>query len=255
MTLQKIHITHELLLDFPAISLNEMDGVKLMDRTDSKYILPFELLRQILTEINGSYRVLTIGDHRIFSYRTDYFDTPDFSMFTDHHNGKLNRFKIRQREYIESKLRFLEIKFKSNKGRVIKDRIRQDQPDGNAFKGFISKHTPYNPAHLNRTVINNFNRFTLVDNQLKERVTTDFNIDFSDGIRQASLNGLVIIEVKQDRVNKESYIFKILKKYSVRPTSVSKYCVGISLLGTQKANNFKKIIMKINKISHVEHAS
>ena len=255
MLLQDIHTANNLLLGFPPISLDEMDGVKLMDRTDSKFILPFELLTKVLGEIGGSYRVLTIGDHRIFSYRTNYFDTPDFSMFTDHHNGKRNRFKIRHREYVESKLHFLEIKFKSNKGRVIKDRIRHEQPDGIAFKGFISKHTPYNPAHLHRTVINNFNRFTLVDNQMKERVTTDFNITFSDGTQQASLNGLVIIEVKQDRVNKESIVFKALKKYAIRPASVSKYCVGISLLGDQKSNNFKNILLKINKISHVERSA
>jgi len=255
MPLHDIHIAHKSLLDFPAISLDEMDDVKLMDRTDSKFILPFHVLLQVLSEIGGSYRVLTIGAHRVFSYRTEYFDTPDFSMFTDHHNGKLNRFKIRQREYIESKLRFLEIKFKSNKGRVIKDRIRQDLPDSHAFKGFISKHTPYNPAHLNRTIINNFNRFTLVDNKLKERVTTDFNVTFSDGAQQVSLNGLVIIEVKQNRVNKESFIFQVLKKYNVRPASISKYCVGISLLRDQKANNFKKVLLKINKISHVEQSA
>jgi hypothetical protein len=241
------------LQSVPPVSLEEMDKVKLMDRTDVKFILPFSQLEGILHNISGNYRVLTIKGERVFSYRTDYFDTPELSMFFDHHNGKLNRFKIRHREYVESKLNFLEVKFKSNKGRVIKDRIIHDQLDQRHFSGFIARHTPYNPKHLNRSVTNHFNRFTLVDTGMKERVTVDFNLSFTDASQRASLNGLVIIEVKQDRVDKDSNIFQVLKTNKVRPAAISKYCIGISLLNSQpKTNNFKSILLKINKISHVE---
>ena len=41
-----------------------------------------------------------------------------------HQNKKLNRYKIRQREYLISDISFFEIKFKSNKGRTIKKRIK-----------------------------------------------------------------------------------------------------------------------------------
>jgi hypothetical protein len=248
-----VDIANGLLSRFDPISLDEMDGVKLMDRTDVKYALSFDDLRSILEALTCHYSVLTIKNHRIFSYRTDYFDTPDLNMFLDHHNGKLNRFKIRHREYIESSLSFLEVKFRSNKGRVIKARIESTKDDQPAFTGFISKNTPYNPKTLNLTVVNNFNRITLVDKQLRERVTIDFNLSFSNKVRQLGLNGLVIIEVKQNRKDNNSAIFDILKSNAIRPASISKYCLGISLLNTNfKFNNFKKTILMINKLSHVE---
>lgn len=45
---------------FDPISLDEMDTVKLMDRVDMKFILPFNRLDTILAELYNSYRVLTI---------------------------------------------------------------------------------------------------------------------------------------------------------------------------------------------------
>lgn len=238
---------------FPPISLKEMDGVKLMDRTDVKFALSFDKLLPILQALSGYYRVLTINRYNVFSYRTEYYDTAEMEMFQDHHNGKLNRFKIRQREYIESKLSFLEVKFKSNKGRVIKERIETPLDDQHVFSCFITEHTPYDPGNLGLTIINHFNRFTLVDNQLRERVTIDFNLSFSDKIHHARLNELVIIEVKQNKKDKSSLVFNVLKRNDLRPAPLSKYCLGVSLLNAgSKFNNFKRTLLMINKLSHVE---
>jgi len=248
-----LHTTSELLGKFEPISLAEMDCVKLMDRTDVKFILSFNKLEPVLKAISDHYSVLTINRLNVFSYRTDYFDTPNLDMYFDHHNGKLNRFKIRQREYIESNLSFLEVKFKSNKGRVIKDRIERTYTDQNAFSGFINKHTPYNPADLNLKLINLFNRFTLVDKGMRERVTIDFNLSFANTVRELLFRGLVIIEVKQNKADKQSVVFNVLKNNAIRPASISKYCLGMSMLNQNtKFNNFKKTILMINKISHVE---
>jgi hypothetical protein len=241
------------LIEFGPVSLKEMDCVKLMDRTDSKFVLSFSNLESFLKTVSDHYLVLTINGTKVFSYRTDYFDTPNLDMFTEHHNGKLNRFKVRQREYIESNLKFLEVKFRSNKGRVIKDRIEKTYSDPNVFSGFIHKHTPYKADELNITIINRFNRFTLVDIHMRERVTVDFNLSFTDHKRDLFLDGLVIIEVKQNKMNKQSLVFKTLKETGIRPASVSKYCLGVSMLNMpKKFNNFKKTINMINKLSHVE---
>lgn len=248
-----LYTANKWLLEFSPVSLEEMDCVKLMDRTDSKFILPFSKLGSIINAVPNHYRILTIGDTKVFSYRTDYFDTPKLDMFTDHHNGKLNRFKIRQREYIESNLKFLEVKFKSNKGRVIKDRIAEVDVNTNAFNGFVQQHTPYSASELDIKIINRFNRFTMVDNNLQERVTVDFNLSFTNYTRNLHLNGLVIIEVKQHKANKQSLFIKTLKENGIRPTSISKYCLGISMLNQgKKSNNFKKTINAVNKLSHVE---
>lgn len=244
---------HELVKDLQPISLSEMDGVKLMDRTDSKFVLAFDSLLPVLKNLSGQYRILTINKLRVFSYRTDYFDTPELSMYIDHHNGKLNRFKIRQREYVESNIRFVEVKYKSNKGRVIKDRIEKSYKDQVAFKGFIGSHTPYDPNELSVILTNRFNRITLVNLKLKERVTLDFNLSFTDEHQMARLNGLAIIEIKQNRLNMHSPVFKSLKECCIRRQSMSKYCIGVSLLHRHyKYNNFKRTVNLINQLSHVE---
>jgi len=253
MSTPYFHHVNGLLRQFVPISLDEMDGVKLMDRTDMKFALSFDKLGSILLLLADHYRVLTINSHRVFTYKTDYFDTPELNMFIDHHNGKLNRYKIRQRKYIESDLNFLEMKFKNNKGRVLKERIERQDNDNKAFTRFILKHTPYDPCELNLTVINHFNRFTLVDKMMRERVTIDFNLAFSNNLQNLWLNGLVIIEVKQNKEDKSSVVYEILKRNSLRPASISKYCLGVTLLnGQSKSNNFKRTILLINKLSHVE---
>jgi hypothetical protein len=96
----------------------------------------------------------------------------------------------------------------------------------------------------------------LVDKEMKERVTIDFNLTFSDILGQATLNGLVIIEIKQNQTDKDSLIYRALKKYNIRQSSMSKYCVGITMLQEQaKSNNFKHVLLQIKKISHVEFAN
>ena len=251
-----LETVNSLIAHFEPVSLDEMDTVKLMDRTDMKFILPLDLLDRVMDELKDNYRILTIDGNRIFSYRTEYFDTPEMVMFLDHHNGKLNRFKVRHREYLESRLSFLEVKFKSSTGRVIKQRVEDKKTDEHLFSGFVGRHTPYNPEKLKSAVISRFNRFTLTDLSMQERVTVDFNVSFSGSHRNIALNGLVIIELKQEHINKDSHICHVLKKYTIRPSSISKYCIGISLLyENPKTNNFRSIIRQINKISHVERSA
>jgi hypothetical protein len=253
MNNQILNKTISLLSGFDPISLSEMDKVKLMDRVDSKFILSYPLLAPVLKTLGNQYRVLTIDNHKAFSYRTEYFDTNELRMFSDHHNGKLNRYKIRQREYVESKLKFLEVKFKSNKGRVIKDRIEKTAEDPVAFSLFVHKYTPYNPDNLNVILTNTFNRFTLVDNVMQERVTVDFNLSFTDQFKNIDLKNLVIIEVKQNKNSRNSYIFNALKENGIRTHSLSKYCLGVSMLNRHsKFNNFKKTIHRVKKLNHDE---
>jgi hypothetical protein len=235
------------------VSLDEMDTVKLMDRIDMKFILPFEQFTHILPQLTRNYNILTIDGNQVFSYQTDYFDTPGLNMFYDHHNGRLTRFKVRHREYIESKIGFLEVKFRTNKGRILKERIRYQNDNNQAFAGFIEEYTPYNPGKLSRTVLNHFNRFTLVDKGMHERVTADFNVSYTGKRGNISLKELVIVEIKQARADKTSLFYQALKRNNIRPSSISKYCIGVCLLNeNSKNNNFKPVLLQINKLSHVE---
>ena len=253
MLMSSLQTVRSIVSQFGPISLDQMDAVKLMDRIDMKFILPFEQFKSLLPQLAENYNVLTIDGNRVFSYQTDYYDTPDLKMFYDHHNGRLTRFKIRHREYVESCLSFLEVKFRSNKGRILKKRIQYQNQDDHFFTGFIEKHTPYNPGKLTCNVVNHFNRFTLVDHGMHERVTADFNISFTDRSRTFSLNELVIIEIKQAQADKSSLIYQVMKNNHIRPSSISKYCIGVTLLNDKsKSNNFKHTLLQINKISHVE---
>ena len=70
------------------------------------------------------YKVLTISGLRQGRYETRYFDTADYEMYTKHHNGKLNRYKVRFRTYVDSEMNFFEVKFKTNTGRTRKSRVK-----------------------------------------------------------------------------------------------------------------------------------
>lgn len=109
----------EILKTFKGTSLSEMDEVKLMNRTDTKFVIKRTLFNELLPTLRVHYKVLEILGNRINSYETLYYDHSNFQFFLDHHNGVGNRFKVRIRNYVESELYFLEIKNKY-KGRTVK---------------------------------------------------------------------------------------------------------------------------------------
>jgi len=109
-----------MLTQFQSINLSEMERVGLMNRTDTKYLLSQHTLSNVLPSLIDAYFILEVDGERNSRYQTLYFDTPQFSHYLEHQNGKRHRFKIREREYLESHLAFLEVKEKSNKGRTTK---------------------------------------------------------------------------------------------------------------------------------------
>ena len=113
-----------ILAQFEPTSLEEMEAVKLMDRTDTKFTFNVSQLELVLNEVNDDYKVLEVEGKRLSRYKTLYFDTEDLDLYLRHHAGQLNRYKIRHRTYVESNLGFLEVKFKNNKGRTVKNRIK-----------------------------------------------------------------------------------------------------------------------------------
>ena len=237
---------------FNPTSLKEMDNVKLLNRVDTKYICSVFKLIEILKDLTETYKVLEINDQRIMSYRTKYYDTSNFKMFLEHQNGKLNRYKVREREYVNSDLNFLEIKFKNNKSRTIKSRVvRSENLDcfANNEIDFLDDKSPFSSDELEVKLYNSFQRITLCNES--ERVTIDFKLRFEDNNGSLSvLPLLVIIEVKQDKFSTKSDVVKMLKKHHVRSNSFSKYCIGTSIIYPHlKSNRLKSKILLMNKIS------
>ena len=112
-----------ILQNFQPISLDEMSGVKLLNRTDTKFVTSLNQLRKLLSMAEHDYRVQEINGQRIAHYYSTYFDTPTNDMYMRHQNGHQNRQKLRIRSYVDSHLNFLEVKTKNNHGRTKKKRI------------------------------------------------------------------------------------------------------------------------------------
>lgn len=231
-----------------------MDSVKMMNRIDTKYLLPFDLLLKVFHNITDQYYVLEIDDCRNFPYSTLYYDTTKNNMYLDHHNGKLNRIKIRFRKYIKSDYTFLEIKFKEKGTRTKKQRILVDeiqQKLNTETSEYIEKVTPYKGESLRPVLYTDFHRITLVNKDFTERVTIDHKLSFSRNGTRENLEKICIIETKRDGNARNSKLKEVLAYFGVNPTGMSKYCVGRALVCKDlKKNNFKERIIKINKIQN-----
>jgi hypothetical protein len=247
-------INLNILDQFIPISLSEMDRVKLMNRIDTKFAFRTGLLENLLDELKSEYKILEINTIRIPKYESLYFDDEKFSFFQDHHKGKTNRFKVRIRKYVESNLLFLEIKHRF-KGRTDKKRI--ETTDFTPIfeekqQLFVDKQLKKSMS-LNPSIWNSFQRITLVHNVLNERLTLDFNIEFKFGEISCPFPNLVISELKQEKLNRSSPFFKIMKSKSIRSYRLSKYCLGsIELYGEGKLkfNRFKRKLLYLKKMNN-----
>ncbi len=241
--------------DFYTISLSEMDSVELMNRLDTKYFFNINHLTQILRDALPYYRILEINNKRQFLYCTRYFDTPSFQLYHDHHNGRLNRYKIRQRRYDITGKEFFEIKYKNNKGQTLKKRIENTQPKTFNEKtiNFLEEFTPFHADLLREVLENRFFRITLVNKNFTERATLDYGLEFLNTINNIQFSHLAILEIKQDFTTRYSPLKEIMHNLHNNPESISKYCTGVAYLYGQevKLNAFKPKIYKLNKLQEI----
>lgn len=229
--------------DYAPISLEEIQAVALQNRIDTKYVLPIEKVQRIMPQLTEAYSVMVINDSRLNDYRTLYFDTADFEFFRQHHAGKLDRYKVRSREYLDSHMTFLEVKHKTNKGRTVKRRVRtpalvQSLPGDSAE--FLHESFPFDANQLDAKLRVDYSRITLASKTESERVTIDINLTYKWLGQTFSLPHIAIVELKQEHFSRNAAIAQLLRKHQIRPTGFSKYCVGVSLLYPNiKHNNFK----------------
>ena len=236
--------------EFSPITLKEMDSVKLMDRTDTKFVFRESQLADLLNQLKNDYKILDVNGNRISRYESLYFDTKNFDLYHSHHRGKPSRFKVRIRKYVESELNFFEVKFKTNKGRTIKNRVKQKQIDGfikDNAEELLNDKTPLKSDNLEAKIWVNYSRITFVNKNSPERVTIDLNLTFKNNEQNKTIDNLVIAEVKQDKFAISAFL-KLMKKYHIREGAISKYCYGIvTLFEKIKHNNFKPKLILIKK--------
>ena len=242
---------------FAPIKLEEMEQVKLMNRTDTKYWFHKSNLETLLHQVQNNYFMLNMNGEVSLPYSTIYYDTNNDVMFTAHHNGKLNRYKIRRRSYVSSGISFLEVKFKSNKGRTIKKRIPTDFNNNfnETENSFLQDITPFSVEDLSPSLVNNFSRITLVNKNFRERCTIDLNLGFKTDDKQIALNNLVIIEIKADGSPSASPLARALRNQRIKTSGFSKYCIGRTVTdSTIKRNAFKHKIRMIEKTINTENS-
>lgn len=228
-----------------------MDDVKLMSRTDTKFAFKANKMPLLLQKLLPFYRVLAIDGELIHDYKSLYYDTDNRKFYLDHHNGRVNRNKIRFREYVGSKLTFLEIKRKNNKGKTIKKRMKV-----NAISNELSeKQQNYiekiigRPMEVNAKQWINFSRITFVHKTQKERLTIDVNLTFENSNEKGDMKHIVIAEVKQERMSRSSDFMRIAKEMHILPIRISKYCLTTLALNPElKKNRFKEKVLFINKL-------
>lgn len=256
----------DILQQFAPITLEEMKGIRLMNRTDTKFVTDVQTLRRLLALASGQYFVQENGGERISPYYTVYFDTDRCDMYLQHEAGHTNRQKLRIRSYVDAGLSFLEVKTKNNKGRTKKKRIAIDGFDplhpqhdirfyrqDEAFAGydeFLRTHLRYSPESLGEQLENRFDRITLVNKGKTERLTIDTNLRFHNittgGYR--FMDDAVIIELKRDG-NIPSPILAMLRQLRIKPHGFSKYCIGSAL--TNDALHCNRIKPKIREIEKI----
>jgi hypothetical protein len=243
----------DLLSDCTPISLEETAQVSLLNRSDTKYVFPSSALADVVRRIGETYRVLTIDGCNLFRYANMYFDTPDRLFYHQHHNGKLNRYKIRSRRYVESGNSFFEVKLKLNGRRTHKERIPHEDDlsvIGTTASEFIRTATGMDSAVLAPVLAVHYTRMTFVHRVRCERVTIDTSLWFENG-QQRRLDGVIIAEVKQDRLSRESDFIKLMQERRLAPLSISKYCIGTALTCTDiKLNRFKPKLRTLQKVCY-----
>ena len=242
----------KLLREFTPISLEEMSGVKLMNRTDTKFVTNMEKLHQLLEMAQEDYFVQEIDGGRNLEYDTTYFDTTQFDMYNQHQCNHTNRQKIRFRTYCISGLQFMEVKTKNNHGRTKKKRIEvtdmnlaeQEKSD------FLGKYLRYGVDTLQPALNNHFSRITLVNKAKTERLTIDSALRFHNLVNgvDKDMGNLVIIELKRDGLV-YSPVLEMLRQLRIHPHGFSKYCMGSALTNPElRINRFKRKLIEINKI-------
>ena len=238
---------------FPSISLKEMDEVALINRIDTKYIFHANILDDILSSLVKEYSILNIEGTKMHLYETLYFDDGNLNLYLNHHNQRGSRYKLRLRRYGSSSISFIEVKAKTNKGRTIKSRKKTAQFEKSLHPDqltFFREVTQEEQGEWQCSTCINFNRITLVSLNPPERMTLDLNLQFLDDKNNVKFENIIVAEVKQGSKAPSAFINE-MKTRRIQPSSISKYCLGLSLLRpTLKQNLFKKQQLLIKNIQN-----
>lgn len=234
---------NELLHRKESIGLDAIESVALMDRFDSKFVVPTDWLAQVVTDLS-EHRVLTIEGHPSTRYNNLYFDTANAQCLEDHTRGRNSRFKIRIRHYDNTGVAFLEVKRRDVYGKTTKERMVRssslawNDPLTDREQAFLAELVPY-ADQLEPMLQSSFERFTLVHLESGERITFDQDLAYVQPDQSADSHAwtrpiphLAVVEWKQSTVNHQGSLIQSFRRQPGRrgplgrALRVSKFVLG-----------------------------
>lgn len=224
------------LLDgFDRIDLGEMERVaSLQTRFDRKYVLPTSRGIELLHSMHRDLTVLSIDGNCSFRYDTVYFDTPGLDSYLSTARRRRRRFKVRIRTYVDAPLCMLEVKSKGRRGETVKVRTPHPLEAGAVLTAAAARFVgdtlerPAMACRLRPVLTTTFVRTSLVDHRDGSRATLDHEVHLAapDG-KPIALGHHSIFETKS--VGVATAADRWLWRRGHRPTSFSKFCVGMAL--------------------------
>lgn len=235
------------------VHLDELDDAELLRRVDTKYLVHRDVAIDLVAELTHSYRVLDVQGCRLTTYDTRYFDTAELCCYQSHQTGRANRLKIRRRRYIQSDTTFFEVKRRRNTGTTEKDRIVVSGPLDDPLRPIeIELLEATERERLDGLVhqaTTTFDRIALVAPTKDERLTIDFGLSVSAGAATTSFPTVAVVEVKRMTASRSVGANATLRRRSIRPEPVSKYCLAIALAGNGvRRNRLKPVLRTIDSI-------
>ena len=201
----------ELITAFRPITLEEMSGVKLMNRIDTKFITTRPILQRLLTMAQADYMLQEIDGERNLEIKRK----------NNHGRTKKKRIAVTDMDLSDA-----------------------------AKCQFVGKHLRYDIGTLSPALTNSFRRLTLVNTARTERVTIDTELSFHNERSQADrqMGALVVIEVKRDGLC-PSPMLGILHQLRIQPHGFSKYCMGSALTNPGlRINRFKPKLHDVERL-------
>ncbi len=236
-------MTQSQLVDaLPCVSLEEMIALaELRTRTDRKYIIDDEALRQLLEAQDDNIAILDIEGRREFNYETVYFDNANLDLYHAAATGRRRRFKVRTRVYMDSKVAVLEVKMKDGRGRTIKKSLDYSLANRTYLttegKQFVDDLVgrPGVAATLRPVLTTRYRRMTIVDRSSQTRATIDRDLLCTNTAGSTVTMDSVIIESKSDLA--ASPIDRWLWKNGSRPVRISKCCTAMAAMQPELPSN------------------
>jgi hypothetical protein len=239
------------LARFDPISLEEMDRVKLQDRTDTKFVFGEADLGAVLDGLLEEYRLLVLNGargsrlpHALLRHaRTAAFLRPPQRPHLPE-QGALPR--IRGQRPLLSRSEAQDRPWPDLESTVAGGR----HPGCDAATAPRFRAEGERRCRATRPMLwNMFMRLTFVHRTRPERLTIDRSLGFTRNGRNAELEGICIAELKQEHGDRNSPFLRTMRAMGHRPSGMSKYCVGMWLLEPGvKYNGFKELFLKIERL-------